>query len=253
MEEVLERFGMQDCKPIGTPLDTKVKLVRLSNEEYDADIARMASVPYKSAIGSLMYAMVATRPDLAFAISLVSQHMATPGWNHWMAVKRIMRYLKGTIQMKLQLGGQNIKLVGFCDVDWAGDVNDRRSMTGYAFILGDGIVSWSSKRQSTVALLTMEAEYMAASHCTMEAIWLRQLLDDMRCKYDEGTLIMCDNQGDIALAKNLVYHARTKHIEVQHHFVREKVARGAIILEYCLTKEMLADVLTKALASERHE
>jgi hypothetical protein len=115
------------------------------------------------------------------------------------------------------------------------------------------VVSWSSKRQPTVALSTMEAEYMAASHCTREAIWLRQLLDDVKCKYDEGTLIMCDNQGAIALAKNLVYHARMKHIEVQHHFVREKVARGAIILEFCPTEDMLANVLTKALARERHE
>jgi hypothetical protein len=170
-----------------------------------------------------------------------------------MAVKRIMRYLKGSLHLKLQLRGQHIKLKGYCDADWAGDVNDRRSTTGYVFSLGDGVVSWSSKRQPTVALSTTEAEYMAASHCTREAIWLRQLLDDMRCKYDEGTLIMCDNQGAIALAKNPVYHARTKHIEVQHHFVQEKVARGAIILEYCPTEDMLADVLTKALARERHE
>ena len=253
LEEVLVRFGMEDCKPIATPLDTKVKLVKLTNEEYDVDAPKMASVPYKSAVGSLMYAMVATRADLAFAISMVSQHMATPGWSHWMAVKRIMRYLKGSLHLRLQLGGHNIKLTGYCDADWAGDVNDRRSTTGYAFTLGDGVVSWSSKRQPTVALSTTEAEYMAASHCVREALWLRQLLDDVRCKYDEGTLIMCDNQGAIALAKNPVYHARTKHIEVQHHFVREKVARGAIMLEYCPTEEMLADVLTKALARERHE
>ena len=253
VKEVLERFGMEDCKSIGTPLDTKVKLVKISDEEYDKDAPRMASVPYKSAVGSLMYAMVATRADLAFAISTVSQHMARPGWSHWMAIKRILRYLKGTLHLKLQLGGQNIKLTGYCDADWAGDVSERRSTTGYAFMLGDGVVSWSSKRQPTVALSTTEAEYMATSHCTREAMWLRQLLDDVRCKYDEGTLIMCDNQGAIALAKNPVYHARTKHIEVQHHFVREKVARGAIILEYYPTQEMLADVLTKALARERHE
>ena len=175
------------------------------------------------------------------------------GWSHWMAVKRIMRYPKGTVHMKLQLGGQNIKLVEYCDADWADDVNDRRSTTGYAFILGDGVISWTSKRQLIVALSTTEAEYLAASHCTKEVIWLRQLLNDVRCKYDEGTLIMCNNQGAIALAKNPMYHTRTKHIEVQHHFFREKVARGAIILEYYLTEEMLADVLTKALARESYE
>ena len=143
--------------------------------------------------------------------------------------------------------------MGFCDTDWAGDANDRRSTTGYAFILGDGVVSWSSKRQPTVALSTTEAEYMAASHCTREAIWLRQLMADVRCKQVGGTLVMCDNQGAIALAKNPVHHARTKHIDVQHHFVREKVERGLIRLEYCPTEDMMADVLTKALAKERHE
>ena len=253
VEEVLKRFGMEDCKPIATPLDTKVKLEKLSMEEYDADASRMASVPYKSAVGSLMYAMVATRADLAFAISTVSQHMARPGWSHWMAVKRIMRYLKGTSHMRLQLGGGHIRLMGYCDADWAGDANDRKSTTGYAFSLGEGMVSWSSKKQPTVALSTTEAEYMAASHCTREAIWLRQLLEDVGCKDVEGTLIWCDNQGAIALAKNPVHHARTKHIEVQHHFVREKVDNATITLEYCPTEDMLADVMTKALARDRHE
>lgn len=253
LEEVLKRFGMEDCKAIGTPLDTKEKLKKLTDEEYDAEATKMVSVPYKSAVGSLMYGMVATRPDLAFAISMVSAHMAKPGWSHWMAVKRIMRYIKGSLDWKLQLGGPHINLEGFCDADWAGDANDRRSTTGYAFLLGDGVVSWSSKRQPTVALSTTEAEYMAASHCLREAIWLRQLLDDVGCSNDEGTLMMCDNQGAIALAKNPVYHSRTKHIDVQHHFVRENVEKGVIRLEYCPTEDMLADVLTKALARERHE
>ena len=253
VEEVLQRFGMEDCKPIGTPLDTKVKLEKLGMEEYDAEAPKMVSVPYKSAVGSLMYAMVATRADLAFAISTVSQHMARPGWSHWMAVKRIMRYLKGTSHLQLQLGGGHISLKGYCDADWAGDANDRKSTTGYAFSLGEGMVSWSSKKQPTVALSTTEAEYMAASHCTREAIWLRQLLEDVGCKATKGTLILCDNQGAIALAKNPVHHARTKHIEVQHHFVREKVDKGMITLEYCRTEDMLADVMTKALARDRHE
>ena len=253
LEEVLKRFGMEDCKPIGTPLDIKTTLLKLTDEEYDVDAPRMLDVPYKNAVGSLMYAMVGTRADLAYAISSVSQHMAKPGWSHWMAVKRIMRYVRGSLDLKLQLGGSHIELMGYCDADWAGDANDRRSTTGYAFILGDGVVSWSSKRQPTVALSTTEAEYMAASHCTREAIWLRQLMADVRCKQVGGTLVMCDNQGAIALAKNPVHHARTKHIDVQHHFVREKVERGLIRLEYCPTEDMVADVLTKALARERHE
>jgi hypothetical protein len=113
VEEVLQQFGMEECKPIGTPLDTKVKLEKLSMKGYDADASRMVSVSYKSAVGSLMYAMVATRADLAFAISMVSQHMARPGWSHWMALKRIMRYLKGTSHLQLQLGGGHISLKGY--------------------------------------------------------------------------------------------------------------------------------------------
>lgn len=253
VEEVLKRFGMEECKPIATPLDIKVKLEKLTNEEYDKEASKMEDVPYKSAVGSLMYAMVATRPDLAFAISTVSQHMAKPGWSHWMAVKRIMRYLKGSKHLRLRLGGHHITLVGYCNADWAGDGNGRKSTTGYAFLIGDGEVSWSSKRQPTVALSTTEAEYMPASHCTREAIWLQQLLGDVGYNLEEGTLIMNDNQGAIALAKNPVHHSRTKHIDVQHHFIRERLERGDICLEYCPTEDMVADILTKALARDRHE
>jgi hypothetical protein len=252
IEEVLVRFGMEDCKPIGTPLDPKAPLVKLTEEEYEQHKHEMQGIPYKEAVGSLMYAMVATRADLAFAVSVVSQFMARPAPMHWAAVKRIMRYLKGTLHMKLCLGGKDITIKGYCDADWGGDLNTRRSTTGYVFYLGDGAISWNSKRQPTVALSTTEAEYMAANQCAKEAIWLRQLMADVGCVQHKATTIMCDNQGSIALAKNPKHHSRTKHIDVQHHFIREKMEEEVINLTYCPTQDMVADVLTKALAKERH-
>ena len=127
---------------------------------------KMEGVLYKAAVGSLMYATVGTRPDLAFAVSTVSQFMGKVGPSHWMAVKRILMYLKGILKLKLSFGGNDIFLVGFCDADWAGNTNGRRSTTGYVFFVGRGAISWKCKKQSTIALSTMEAEYMATSQCT---------------------------------------------------------------------------------------
>lgn len=253
IEEVLERFGMADCKPIGTPLDSKTQLVKLKEEEASQHLHEMDGVPYKEAVGSLMYAMVATRADLAFAVSMVSQFMSRPGPLHWAAVKRIMRYLKGTLELKLCLGGKDISPKGYCDADWGGDLTTRRSTTGYVFLMGGGAISWNSKRQPTVALSTTEAEYMATTQAAKEAIWLRQLMADIGCVQEKTTTIMSDNQGSIALAKNPKHHSRTKHIDVQHHFIREMVDMEVIELRYCPTQEMVADVLTKALAKDRHE
>jgi hypothetical protein len=252
IESVLQRFGMEDCKPIGTPLDAKAPLVKLGDEEFQEHEEGMLDIPYKESVGCLMYAMVATRADLAFAVSVVSQFMSKPGPMHWAAVKRIMRYLKGTMELKLTLGGKDISLQGYCDADWGGDASTRKSTTGYVFFLGVGAISWNSKRQPTVALSTTEAEYMAASQSAKEAIWLRQLMADVGCVQGEATIIMCDNQGCIALAKNPKHHSRTKHIDVQHHFIREKIEDEVIELRYCPTEHMVADVLTKALGRVRH-
>jgi len=253
IEGVLQRFGMEDCKPVGTPLDPKVALAKATDEEWEQYSREMRDIPYKACVGSLMYAMVATRADLAFAVSTVSQFMSKPCPTHWAAVKRIMRYLKGTLDMKLRLGGKGIEMGGYCDADWGGDADRRRSTTGYVFFVGEGAVSWNSKRQPTVALSTTEAEYMAASQSAKEAIWLRQLMADVGCVQDEATTIMCDNQGCIALAKNPKHHSRTKHIDVQHHFIREKIEDEIIDLRYCPTEHMVADVLTKALGRDRHQ
>jgi hypothetical protein len=183
-----------------------------------------------------MYAMVGTRPDLAFPVSMVSPFMSRAGPSHWMVVKRIMRYLKGTLDFKFCLGGKDVSFKGYCDADWGGDANERRSTTGYVFFVGVGVVSWNCKRQPTIAL------YMATSHCTKEAIWLRKLMADVGLVQDGATSIMCDNQGCISFAKNRTHHSHTKHIDIQHHFIREKLESGEIGLKYCPTQDMVADI-----------
>jgi hypothetical protein len=253
IENVLKRFRMEDCKPIGTPLDTNSKLTKAMAPKSDAEIEEMQSIPYQSAVGSLMYAMLGTRPDIAYVVGALSQYCSNPGPAHWNAIKRVFRYLKGTINYTLRYEGNNKdRLVGFCDADWAGNVDDRRSTTGCAFIIAGGAVSWNSKKQATVALSSTEAEYMAATQATKEAIWLRKILTDLGYTQDQPTVIYGDNQSCIALTKNPTYHARTKHIDIQHHFVREKVEDGTIKLVFCGTEDMAADVLTKGLSRDKH-
>jgi hypothetical protein len=177
--------------------------------------------------------------------------VANPSPEHQQAVKRILRYVKGTADQGLTLGGTKV-MRGYSDADWGSSDECRRSISGYAFLYGRGAVSWSSKRQQTVALSTTEAEYMAVTHATKEAVWLSRLLHEIDGKDHTPMLLNVDNQSCIALAKNPVHHARTKHIDVQHHFIREMVETGAVRVEYCPTKEMTADVLTKPVPKEKH-
>jgi hypothetical protein len=255
IENVLKRFNMFDCKPIGTPLDANAKLSKNMSPTSVEEEEEMKNVPYQSAIGSLMYAMLGTRPDIAYAVGAVSQYSSNPGRSHWTAVKRIFRYLKGTTNYALEYEASDSKLVGYSDADWAGNIDDRRSTTGYIFLIAGGAVSWSSKKQPTVALSTTEAEYMALTQATKEGIWIRRLLMEISVKpelYRQSTVIRSDNQSCISLARNSIHHARTKHIDIQHHFVREKVENEEVELLFCPTDDMAADILTKGLTKEKH-
>lgn len=190
-----------------------------------------------------------TRPDISFAVSIVSRFMCSPQEPHLQAVKHIYRYLKGTTNFALLYKrGEEDNICGFTDADWAGDVHDRKSTTGFVFFLGSTPITWNSKKQPTVALSSTEAEYMAITEGAKEVVWLRRLfgelkLQDLTCP----TTIHGDNQGSLNLAHNPVYHGRTKHIEVRHHFIREKILSREINLEYVPTGEQLADIFTKAL------
>jgi len=172
-----------------------------------------------------------------------------PCETHWKAPKKVLRYLKGTINCGLMYNDEfDVQLAGFSDSDWTGNPDDRRSTTGYAFNLGYGVVSWSSKKQPTVSLISStKFEYKAMSSATCEAIWLRRILEDVGAKPEEPTILYCDNQSAIKLTHNLVYHARFKHIEPQHHFVREKIESKEIDLTYCNTTNNVADIFTKPI------
>jgi hypothetical protein len=195
----------------------------------------------------MMYAAMGTRPDISFAVSHLSQFSANPGPAHWTQAQSVITYLYTTRDVELVLGGKEISLSGWVDSDWASDRGDRRSIAGYMYSLGGGPISWSSKKQPTVATSSVEAEYMACAYGIKEALWLRSLLKLMGFEQKTATSILCDNMGAIILTKDPTFHARTKHIDVAHHFIRERVAHGEVSFTHVPTRENSADILTKAL------
>jgi hypothetical protein len=249
IEEILERFGKSDVRPISTPALPNEHLEKLTSPEIDVK-------SYQSAIGALMYPMLGTRPDLAYTVAALGRHAANPGDDHQRALDRAFRYLRATSnkQLVFQRGNPGgTVLHGFVDADWASDVNDRKSTSGFVFMLGGGAISWSSKKQQSVALSSTEAEYIAGAHAAKEAVWLRRLLTDLNFPFSAPTLLRIDNQSAIAIARNPEFHDRTKHIEVRHHFLRQKVEANEIDLEYVPTNDQVADVLTKGVCREKHE
>jgi hypothetical protein len=247
---ILERFGMQQSAPASIPIPQGVKLAKIEDdEESSVDIKR-----YQSKVGSLMYAMLCTRPDLAFAISQVSQFSSHPSEIHDSAVNRVFKYLRGTTNLAILFDGSDgLVLEGYTDANWGGGT-DRKSVGGYVFTLGGGTISWTSKKQPTVALSSTESEYMAITQAAKESIWIQRIIGELGFtgSVKDGNIIYVDNQGAIALAKNPEHHARTKHIDIQYHFIRECVENGNIALQYCPTNEMTADGMTKALPRDRH-
>ena len=248
LKKVLERFGMQNCKPVTTPMETGRKFEQITEDEEPFDVQT-----YQQAIGCLTYASTTTRPDISAAVGVLSQYSPKPSESHWTGVKRVLRYIKGTLSygLKFTAAEGSSELVGYSDADWAGDPDTRRSTSGYVFRIGDGTVSWCSKKQATVAKSSTEAEYVALSMATQEAIWLRRLMSDLGKMIDSPTKIYEDNQGAIELAKNAKYHNRTKHIDICHHFVRERVSMNEITIDYCPSEEMVADVMTKGLPTAK--
>lgn len=248
IESVLKRFGMEDAKEVSTPADVNVKL-----EQDDGFSKPVDPVEYKSMLGCLLYIAMGTRPDIAYAVAAVCRYSSSPTELHMTALKRILRYLKRTKELSLHYTQQNSNLVCYSDADWAGDRDDRKSTTGNVHLLGNGAISWLSKKQSTVALSTSEAEYIALCSATQETVHLRSLLSDLGFKQEVPTRTFEDNQGAISLARNPVAHKRTKHIDVKYHFIREAVENRIIALEYCPTDEMTADLCTKPIPRYQFE
>ncbi|KAG8473481.1 hypothetical protein CXB51_035654 [Gossypium anomalum] len=252
IEKVLCRFNMQSAKPVSAPLAAHFRLSSALSPQSDDEIEYMSHVPYSSAVGSLMYAMVCSRPDLSYAVSAVSRYMANPGKEHWKAVQWILRYLRGTTDVCLQFGRTKDGVIGYVDADFARDLDRRRSLTGYVFTIRGCAIRWKATLQTTVALSTTEAEYMAITEAYKEAIWLKGLFSELNEDLQIST-VFCDSQSAIFLTKDQMFHERTKHIDVRYHFVRDIIARGDIVVSKISTHENPADMMTKSLPITKFE
>ncbi|KAE8681376.1 hypothetical protein F3Y22_tig00111330pilonHSYRG00435 [Hibiscus syriacus] len=238
-KEILKKFKMENCNPISTPTEYGIKMSK--HEEGES----IDPTFFKSLVGSLPY-RTCTRPNILHAVGLVSRYMESPTTTHFKAAKRILRYLKGTIDFGLfYLVSNDYKLVGYSDSDWGGDIDNRRSTTGFVFFMGDTAFTWMSKKQSIVTLSTCEAEYVTATSCICHAIWLRNLLKDITLIQEEPTKICVDNKSAIALSKNLVFHDRSKHIDIRYHYIWECVARKDVEVEYVKSQDQVVDIFTK--------
>ncbi|KMQ88095.1 retrovirus-related pol polyprotein from transposon tnt 1-94 [Lasius niger] len=237
---------MTDCKESTTPLTRGFKPTA---ENHKTD----ELIPYRELIGSLMYVALATRPDIAHAVSVLSQFNRQYNRSIWTEAKHVFRYLKKTINLALCFSPTQENLYGFVNADWGNCTIDRRSYTGTAFVLAGAAISWKSRKQRTVALSSTEAEYMGLTDAAKKAVYLIGFLKELGLNALTNVVIFNDNQGTGELARNLVYHGRSKHIDVRYHFIREVLASQSVKLEYKSTEQMPADVLTKALASGKHE
>ncbi|XP_022154802.1 uncharacterized protein LOC111021968 [Momordica charantia] len=204
---------------------------------------------YRQLVGSLQY-LTFTCPDITFSVNRVSQFMQHTIVVHYSAVKRILRYLNGTKDLSILFQNSALTLSAFCDADWARDAIDRRSTTGFVAFLGSSIISWSTKKQHTVSRSSIEAEYRSLATTTADLYWQRQHLCDLYVYLKDPPILWCDNVSAISLASNLVFHARTKHIEIDYHFVREKVVRKDISVRFVSSKDQIADLFTKALSTQ---
>jgi hypothetical protein len=247
IREMLKRFGMEDCKPIITPIQTSCKLRK------DADSKSTDQRQYRSMIGSLLY-VTTSRLDAMKEIGQVARFQATPKQSHVLAVKRIFRYLKGTKEFRLWYPkGKYLSLITYIDADWVGCIDDRRSTNGAMFYLGECLVSCLSKKKSSISLSTVEEEYIASTTCCTQVLWMKQTLTNIQVEYDEPIPIYCYNTSAINISKNPMMHSKMKHIPIKYHFLREQVAEKNIRVEYVGRKEQVVDIFTKPLRRESFE
>lgn len=239
--DLLAETGMLNCRPATTPIEQNHRILADSGDPVDKH-------QYQRLVGRLIY-LSHTRPDIAYAVSLVSRFMRDPRSSHLDVVHRILRYLKGCPGRGILFSNHgHLKIEGFTDADWAGCLDDRRSTSGYCVFVGGNLVSWRSKKQSVVARSTAEAEFRSMASGLCELMWLRILLSELRL-FDGGPLqLFCDNQAVIKLIHNPVQHDRTKHIEIDRHFIREKLDEGLLQVGFVRSENQLADVLTKGVS-----
>jgi hypothetical protein len=242
--KIVEMSGLTGCNSSATPMEPRLKLSKVSSApSIDATM-------FRSVVGSLRY-LVNTRPDLSYSVGFISRFMENPTTEHLGAMKRVLRYVAGTLHFGCHYKREkDPQLVGYTDSDLAGDIDTRKSTSGILFFLGDNTITWQSQKQKIVALSSCEAEYIAATTGACQGIWLARLLAELKGEEDSAVTLKIDNQSAIALSKNPVFHDRSKHIDIQYHFIRECVEEDRVKLQSIATTEQLADILTKALGRE---
>ena len=266
--ELLSDFNMLTCNPISTPMEALTISALDCPTPHSDEWKRMQTVPYRQCVGRLTYLSRSSRPDIAYSVSVVNRYLHNPGERHWSAVKRILRYLKGTSIFELRLQPLSLKifastcdrssslegptkLSGNTDADWGGNIDNAKSTSGYAFYIGSSLVSWASKAQPTTATSSTHAEYIAAYHATAECIWLRSFLSALKMLPSQATAIYCDNEPAINIAKYHMVTPRSKHFDTKYHFIREQVEAGTVSLQFCPGKDNVADIFTKPLLKHR--
>jgi hypothetical protein len=234
---------MLGCRPALTPIEQNHRLTSASGQPVDRE-------KYQRLVGRLIY-LSHTRPDIAFAVSVVSQFMHDPKTHHMEAVNRIIRYLKGCPgRGLLYKSNGSLQVECYTDADWAGSLDDRRSTSGYCTFVGGNLVTWRSKKQNVVARSTAEAEFRAMAHGICEVLWLKIILLELGLFHGKPLMLYCDNKAALDIANNPVQHSRTKHIEIDRHFIKEKLDRGIICMPYVSSSNQLADILTKGLSEK---
>lgn len=244
-KEILERFQMSNCAPVSAPLETGHQLTMISETDKDLDC------PYREAIGALQFLAGNTRPDLLHCVALLAKFSACPKEKHWAAIKRVLRYLRGTLSLGIKFEKENkLKPIAYTDADWASDATNRKSISGSLILMSNGPIIFRSAQQQLVALSTTEAEFIAAADTVKELIWMRTMLKELRVDHERAEL-RCDSQTAIRLIKNPEFHRRTKHIDIKYHFIREHWNNETFTILYVSTDEQLADYLTKAVPRKR--
>lgn len=257
IDKVLKKFAMQDSKKGGQPSRLGITLSLDDCPKTSMEKEYMEKVPYALAVGSLMYAMLCTRPDICYAVGIVSRYQSNPGPNHWIAVKHILKYLRRTRDYMLVYSGEDLTPLGYTDSDFQTDKDSRKSTSGSVFTLGGGAIVWRSIKQSCIADSTMEAEYVAASEASKEAVWLRKFLMSLEVipGMDKPITLYCDNTAAIANTKDSRHHKRSKHIDRKYHLIRGFVESGDVAVVKIASEDNLADPFTKTLVArvfERH-
>jgi histone deacetylase 1/2 len=247
--ELLQRAGMLKCKTATTPMSTSDRITAVDGEL----LSSADATDYRSIVGGLQYLTI-TRPDISFAVNRVCQYLQAPRDTHWSAVKRILRYIRLTVSYGLHIRPHpSGVLSAFSDADWAGSPDDRRSTGGYAVFYGSTLIAWSARKQATVSRSSTEAEYKAVGDATAEVIWVQSLLQELGIPQSQPAILWCDNIGATYLSANPVFHARMKHIEVDYHFVRERVSQKQLQIRFISSKDQLADIFTKPLPLPQFE